>query len=150
MQRFSILGLCMVLVSAVSPAAVALYDCAVTGARDQTACCCPAGEAGGGDSALPCARDGATPVSAGLSAPPKPCCTVRYDPGAPASSPGPAVTSPGSRTAKLFDHELDGAGSVSIASPSAARAALAARPDAAFAIGPPGPELHLLACSLRC
>lgn len=149
MKRASILGLCVVLVSAASPTAMALYDCVVTGARDQAACCCPAGEAGG-DPALPCARDGATPVAAGLSAPPRPCCEVRYDPAAPASSPGPAVASPGSRLAKLFDRGLDGAGSVSIASPSAALAALAARPDDAFAIGPPGPELHLLACSLRC
>jgi len=149
MKRTSILGLCVVLVSAASPAAVAVYDCVVTGARDQPACCCPAGEPGGGD--LPCAREGDASPRAGMSAPPRPCCEVRYDPGAPASSPGPAVASAGSRTAKQLDHGYDGAGSVMpIASPSATRAALAARPDDAFAVGPPGPARHLLACSFRC
>jgi len=151
MKRSSILGLCVVLVSAASPTAVALYDCVVTGARDQTACCCPAGEAGGGDATLPCARPGEASPRAGMSAPPRPCCEVRYDPGAPASSQAPAVASPGSRTAKLFDHGFDGAASVtSIVSPSAALIALTARADDAFAVGPPGPALHLLACSFRC
>ena len=151
MKRTSILGLCLVLVSAASPAAATLYDCLVTGARYQTACCCPAGDAGVADSAMPCASVGQTVSSTGLFAPPKPCCEVRYDPGAPASSPGAAVAGPASRTVKLFDHGYDGPASVpSIASPSAALAALGARPDDVFAVGPPGPSPHVLACSFRC
>ena len=151
MKRSSILGLCLVLVSAASPAAATLYDCLVTGARYQTACCCPAGDAGVADSAIPCAGVGQTVPSTGVFAPPKPCCEVRYDPGAPASSPGAAVAGSTSRTAKVFDQGFDGAGSVtSIASPSAALDSLAARPDDAFAVGPPGPSPHVLACSFRC
>jgi hypothetical protein len=151
MKRSSILGLCLVLVSAASPAAATLYDCLVTGARYQTACCCPAGDAGSADPAQPCASSRRAEPRTGLSAPPRPCCEVRYDPGAPASSPGAAVASPASRTVKLFDHGDDGPGSVpSIASHSAALAALGARPDDLFAVGPPGPSLHVLACSFRC
>lgn len=144
MRRILILALAgALLVSAAAPAS-ARYDCRVTGARNQPACCCK-----GPSSTAPSAGDrNACPSKIG-STDSCGCCDVTYDGDRPAAVAADRTGGPVQTVSASVDHLPP---SISVAMPSHHLGIHAAR------IWPPGEDLptpraidrHVLLCTFLC